>query len=124
MTLNKAFIGFGIFFALNGLLLVTAGLSSGGRPIPAGYMMFAMSVMTFCLSYLQPQFKSKDERSRMIREKGMFYSYFLLLGYILSFLLLLQFNIFEISSVTLLNLLAALLISTVFVSMVVVAKRY
>ena len=54
----------------------------------------------------------------------MFYSYFLLLGYILSFLLLLQFNIIEISSVTLLNLLAAMLISTVFVSMVVVAKRY
>ena len=25
MTLNKAFIGFGIFFALNGLLLVEAG---------------------------------------------------------------------------------------------------
>ncbi len=124
MALNKTFIGFGIFFALNGLLLVEAGLSSEGKPIPAGYMMFAMSVMTFCLSYLQPQFKAKDERSRMIREKGMFYSYFLLLGYILAFLLLLQFNFIDISSVSLLNLLAAMVISTVFVSMVVVAKRY
>ncbi|WP_226659314.1 permease [Pseudalkalibacillus hwajinpoensis] len=124
MSLHKAYIGFGFFFALNALLLVSVGLSTGNEPIPVSYIMIAMSIMTFCLSYLQPQFKAKDERSRMIREKGMFYSYFAVLGYIMVFLFLLQFNIVNISAVTMLSVLAAMLISTVFVSMVIVAKQY
>lgn len=124
MAINKTYIGFGVFFALNGLLLISVGLGTGNEPIPASYMMVGMSIMTFCLSYLQPQFKTKDERSRMIREKGMFYSYFAVLGYIMMFLFLLQFNIVNISSVTVLSALAAMLISTVFVSMVIVAKRH
>ena len=76
MAMNKTYIGFGVFFALNALLLISVGLSTGNEPIPVSYMMVGMSIMTFCLSYLQPQFKARDERSRMIREKGMFYSYF------------------------------------------------
>ncbi|MDO6654929.1 permease [Anaerobacillus sp. 1_MG-2023] len=124
MAMNKTYIGFGVFFALNALLLISVGLSTGNEPIPVSYMMVGMSIMTFCLSYLQPQFKARDERSRMIREKGMFYSYFAVLGYIMVFLFLLQFNIVNISSVTVLSALAAMLISTVFVSMVIVAKRH
>ncbi|MBF0707295.1 permease [Alkalihalobacillus hwajinpoensis] len=124
MAMNKTYIGFGVFFALNALLLISVGLSTGNEPIPVSYMMVGMSIMTFCLSYLQPQFKARDERSRMIREKGMFYSYFAVLGYIMVFLFLLQFNIVNISSVTVLSALAAMLISTVFVSMVIIAKRH
>jgi hypothetical protein len=122
--INKAYLVFGVFFALNALLLLSVGIGTGNEPIPASYMLMSMSIMTFCLSYLQPQFKAKDERSRMIREKGMFYSYFAVLGYIMVFLFLLQFNIVTISAVTVLSVLAAMLISTVFVSMVVVAKQH
>ncbi|MYL64839.1 permease [Bacillus hwajinpoensis] len=124
MGINKAYVVFGVFFALNALLLLSVGIGTGNEPIPASYMLISMSIMGFCLSYLQPQFKAKDERSRMIREKGMFYSYFAVLGYIMVFLSLLQFNIVDISAVTVLSVLAAMLISTVFVSMVIVAKRH
>ncbi|QHA90713.1 permease [Bacillus sp. N1-1] len=124
MGINKAYLVFGVFFALNALLLLSVGIGTGNEPIPASYMLMSMSIMTFCLSYLQPQFKAKDERSRMIREKGMFYSYFAVLGYIMVFLFLLQFNIVTISAVTVLSVLAAMLISTVFVSMVIVAKQH
>jgi hypothetical protein len=124
VAINKAYLVFGVFFALNALLLLSVGIGTGNEPIPASYMLMSMSIMTFCLSYLQPQFKAKDERSRMIREKGMFYSYFAVLGYIMVFLFLLQFNIVNISAVTVLSVLAAMLISTVFVSMVIVAKQH
>ncbi|MFP3339033.1 hypothetical protein R0J91_13715, partial [Micrococcus sp. SIMBA_131] len=100
MGINKAYVIFGVFFALNALLLLSVGIGTGNEPIPASYMLISMSIMGFCLSYLQPQFKAKDERSRMIREKGMFYSYFAVLGYIMVFLSLLQFNIVDISAVT------------------------
>jgi uncharacterized protein (UPF0305 family) len=36
-------------------------------------LFLALSVMFFSLSYLHPQFKKKDERMKVIREKGMFY---------------------------------------------------
>lgn len=124
MAINKGYLVFGVFFGLNALLLLGVGIGTGHEPIPASYMLVSMSIMTFCLSYLQPQFKAKDERSRMIREKGMFYSYFALLGYIMVFLFLLQFNIVNISAITVLSVLAAMLISTVFVSMVIVAKQH
>ncbi len=124
MGINKAYVVFGVFFALNALLLLSVGIGTGNEPIPASYMLISMSIMVFCLSYLQPQFKAKDERSRMIREKGMFYSYFAVLGYIMVFLSLLQFNIVDVSAVTVLSVLAAMLISTVFVSMVIVAKQH
>ena len=124
MAINKGYLVFGVFFGLNALLLLGVGIGAGHEPIPASYMLVSMSIMTFCLSYLQPQFKAKDERSRMIREKGMFYSYFALLGYIMVFLFLLQFNIVNISAITVLSVLAAMLISTVFVSMVIVAKQH
>ncbi|MCA0173236.1 permease [Bacillus sp. RAR_GA_16] len=124
MAIHKGYVVFGVFFALNALLLLSVGIGTGHEPIPASYILLSMSIMTFCLSYLQPQFKAKDERSRMIREKGMFYSYFALLGYIMVFLFILQFNIVTISAVTVLSMLAAMLISTVFVSMVIVAKQH
>ncbi|WP_347551919.1 hypothetical protein ABFG93_07355 [Pseudalkalibacillus hwajinpoensis] len=89
MGVNKTYIGFGIFFLLMSILHVIPAFFLREAPIPAGYMMFAMAVMSFCLSYLFPQFKMKDERSRMIREKGMFYSYFFMLGYIIVFIPLL-----------------------------------
>jgi len=98
-------------------------LMAKGSLAPQAYVTFALAVMSFCMSYLFPHLKMKDERSRIIREKGMFYAYFAMLGYFFIFMTLLTFNVIEISALTTVNILVALMIATVFISMVIVAKR-
>ena len=39
------------------------------------YPLLGMMIMSFCLSYLHPQFKEKDERMKLIRYKGMFVTF-------------------------------------------------
>lgn len=86
-------------------------------------MSFAMSVMAFCNAYLYPEFKAKDERSKIIRERGMFYSYFILIGYLAIFMTLFQLTSLDLGGDQMVYLLTALLIVTVFTSFVVVSKR-
>lgn len=113
----------GIFFLVNGLLLSTASISRGRFPVGFDIMSFAISIMAFCNGYLYPQFQAKDERSKIIREKGMFYSYFILIGYLAVFMILFQFTSFALDGYQMVCVLAALLIATVFTMFVVVAKR-
>ncbi len=80
--------------------------------------------MCFCLSYLYPQFKENDERSKKIKERGMFFSYIFIMGYMLVFLMLFQFEGFMLDGYQTVSLLAALSMSTVFISFVVLSKRY
>lgn len=122
-TQQRMLFVFGIFFLGNGVLLTTASISTGRFPVGNEVMSFAMSVMAFCNAYLYPQFKAKDERSKMIRERGMFYSYFILIGYLAIFMTLFQFTSLDLGGDQIVYILTALLIVTVFTSFVVVSKR-
>ncbi|WP_442858769.1 permease [Bacillus sp. KH172YL63] len=83
-----------------------------------------MTVLSFCMYFLHPQFKEKDERMKLIREKGMFYSYFVILAFHIVFMMILQFDVIELTAMNLLNILTSLTIMTVFISMVVMSKVY
>src|SRR5699024_6506765 len=98
-------------------------LMAKGSLAPQAYVTFALAVMSFCMSYLFPHLKMKDERSRIIREKGMFYAYFAMLGYFFIFMTLLTFNVIEISALTTVYILVALMIASVGIAMFIVAKR-
>jgi len=123
MGSRKTYLIFGIVFTLLGAFYLFIALMARGTPAPQVYVTFALAVMSFCMSYLFPHLKMKDERSRLIREKGMFYAYFAMLGYFFIFMTLLMFNVIEISALTTVNILVALMIATVFITMVIVAKR-
>ena len=120
---QRVYFILGIIFLGNGILLSSASIYTGRFPTGFDLMSFAMSVMAFCNGYLYPQFKAKDERSRIIREKGMFYSYFILIGFLAVFMILFQFTSFELDGYQTVCVIAALLIATVFTSFVVVSKR-
>ncbi|MDM5187547.1 permease [Bacillus sp. DX4.1] len=121
---QKYFLIMGILFFAMGAFMVFAGIMTHSAPPAPTYTLLAMMVMCFCLSYLHPQFKEQDERMKLIRQKGMFYSYFALLTYYLIFSIGLNLNLFTLSAIELLNILMALTISTVFLSFVVLSKRY
>ncbi|MEM5605959.1 permease [Bacillus cereus] len=104
--------------------MVLAGIMTHSAPPTPTYTVLAMMIMCFCLSYLHPQFKEKDERMKLIRYKGMFFSFFALTAYYLLFSIGLNLKIITLSATELLNILMALTMSTVFISFVVLAKRY
>lgn len=69
--------------------------------------------MSFCLGYLHPQFKQKDERMRLIRQKGIYISYFASLVYYIILTVVIQLNFVTLTALQVLNILAALTIITV-----------
>jgi len=82
--------------------------------------------MCFCLGYLSGPFAAKDERAQKIRERGVYISYFLMVGMI--FILLLCINpylgFFTISAYHLLTLIGSLYIAVVFLNMTYYAWKY
>ncbi|KXY79580.1 MULTISPECIES: hypothetical protein [Bacillus] len=121
---QKYFLIMGIIFFIMSGTMVLAGIMTHSAPPTPTYTVLAMMIMCFCLSYLHPQFKEKDEWMKLIRYKGMFFSFFALTAYYLLFSIGLNLKIFTLSATELLNILMALTMSTVFISFVVLAKRY
>ncbi|MFA1822343.1 permease [Virgibacillus oceani] len=112
-VLNLILVGFMLF----------AAYMAKAAPPQQTYIIFALMVMTFSLSYLYPHLKQKDERAKLIRQKGMFYSYFALVFYYIILTLIIQFDILQLTAMDLLNILVVLTICTVFLSWVILAKR-
>lgn len=115
----------GILMLILSIYLLVNEISTNGRMTSyISLLIFALAVMFLSLSYLTPQFDANDERIRMIREKGMFYSYFLILAYLFIFITTLSLDIITISSLSLAQIFGALIIITVFVSQVILSKIY
>ncbi|MDD7999707.1 permease [Bacillus cereus] len=123
---QKYFVIMGVIFLFMSGFMILTGIMTHSAPPAATYPLLGMMIMCFCLSYLHPQFKEKDERMKLIRYKGMFVTFFALTAYYLLFSigLNLNLNVITLSAVELLNILMALTMSTVFISFVVLAKRY
>ena len=121
---QKYFVIMGIIFLFMSGFMVLTGIMTHSAPPAITYPLLGMMIMSFCLSYLHPQFKEKDERMKLIRYKGMFFSFFALTAYYLLFSIGLNLKILTLSATELLNILMALTMSTVFISFVVLAKRY
>lgn len=118
------YIVFGILFSIMSAFTIFVGFMAKSAPAPMAYMTLAMAVMSFCLAYLYPQFKQKDERMRLIRQKGMFASFFAMMIYLIVFNLGIQVGLFDLTASGLINILIALMISTLFISFVVYSKIY
>ncbi|PEJ06816.1 permease [Bacillus wiedmannii] len=121
---QKYFVIMGIIFLFMSGFMILTGIMTHSAPPEITYPLLGMMIMSFCLSYLHPQFKEKDERMKLIRYKGMFFSFFVLTAYYLLFSIGLNLKILTLSATELLNILMALTMSTVFISFVVLSKRY
>ncbi|MGP9040097.1 permease [Cytobacillus kochii] len=120
---RKIFIVIGSFYLIISLFLLTVSILA--KALTMTFLMpLAMAIMCYCLGYLYPEWKQKDERMRLIRTKGLSASFFALLLYYFVFSGLLQFSVISITAMQLLNLLGALMIITVFLSFVIFAKIY
>lgn len=111
-----------IFLAFAGLFL-SASITAGVFPVGHDVILIGVSVMAFCNAYLYPQLKSNDERAKAIREKGMFYSYFMILMVLAIFMGLFQFTGLNLSGYQTVSVIATLMMIIVFSSFVVMSKR-
>ncbi len=114
----------GLLFLLISGLFSTVALSTGNFPVGHELIIFGIGIMCFCLSYLYPQFIKNDERTKKIKERGMYYSYFFIMIYMIAMMGLYQFDVINLNGYQTVSLLAALTIITVFLSFVVLSKRY
>ncbi|MGM0854878.1 MAG: permease [Bacillota bacterium] len=120
---TKIYLIAGWFLALQTVFMFIAGIMTKEFPYYALTPM-SLTVLSFCMHYLHPQFKQKDERMKMIREKGMFYSFFAIMTVHVVLMTVLQFDLIGLTAMNLLNILTSISIMTVFLSMVIVAKVY
>lgn len=119
-----AFFVLGVFFLAMSGFIVYAGVMADSAPPSESYILIGMAVMCFCLSYLYPQFKQKDERMKLIREKGMFASFFAMMMYLIVFNMGLKLDLILLTASEAINILSTLLICTVFLSFVIYSKIY
>ncbi|WP_080873854.1 hypothetical protein [Oceanobacillus timonensis] len=114
----------GFIFLFYTLLIGFASISTGSFFAGHELIYFSVTVMSFCLAYLYPQFKENDERTKKIRERGITFSYFIIIGYMVILMPLFQLEWVHLSGYQTVCILAALAIVTVFSSFVVLSKRY
>ncbi|MCM3569507.1 hypothetical protein [Neobacillus mesonae] len=121
---KATFLILGILLLLNAIIVNGAYISNG--KFPEGIMAFAITIMSFSMAYLSDHFAAKDERAQKIRERGIYVSYFWMLGIIFILLLLINpyLDIINISAYHLLTLIISLYITVVFLNMVYYARKY
>ncbi|MFD2761575.1 hypothetical protein [Lentibacillus juripiscarius] len=117
------FVILGFLFLAISIIYSIASISGGVFPSGQDVILFGVSVMAFSNAYLYPQFKGNDERSKQIREKGMFVSYFFILSYMIILMGLFGLNVIALNGFQTVSILAALTMITVFISFVVFSKR-
>ncbi|WP_142255323.1 permease [Bacillus sinesaloumensis] len=118
------FIVLGFSFLVMSGFTVFAGIMANSTPPSGSYMMVGMAIMCFCLSYLYPQFKQKDERMQLIRYKGMVVTFIATMLYLIFLNIGLQAEWFILSAMQVVHILSTLIICTVFISLVVYSKIY
>ena len=83
----------------------------------------SIAFMAFCYSYLYPQFKEKDERTQSIRQKGMYYSMFVVIVSLIIIMLLIQYGVIILSTILVVRILISLIFITMSLSWVMLSRQ-
>lgn len=83
----------------------------------------SIAFMAFCYSYLYPQFKEKDERTNSIRQKGIYYSMFMVLASLIVIMVLIQYGIIVLPTIILVRFMFSLILVTTALSWVILSKQ-
>lgn len=83
----------------------------------------SVAVLAFCYSYLFPQFKEQDERTQAIRQKGIYYAMFVMFISLIGIMLLVQYGILSLTTISIIRILISLVILTISLSWVVLSRK-
>ena len=123
MNRSTAFTLIGVFFLILGVFSSVVSIVSNDSVNPTIFTYLSLCIMSFCLSYLYPQYKQKDERMKLIRYKGMFISFFATVLFLIALQIIVLTDLVFLSATEILTIIQSFIISIVFVLQVFVAKR-
>lgn len=112
-----------LFVFIFGVRLVLGAMTNSVSLIEL-LMWGALAFLGFAGGYLYPQFKNEDERVKLIKQKGMYFSGIALLTYFVILIVLTQYNIISLTTIEILRILMPLAIITIFSSWIVLSKKY
>lgn len=124
ITSRRNFNIIGTLFVLIFAVRTVMGISTNSLSLVELFIWGSLTYLCFAAGYLYPQFKEKDERTQLIKQKGMQYSMSLVLVFFIAGLLGNQFDIFNFHLIELLQIIVALTIITIFSSWIILSKKY
>lgn len=123
MALKKGYFIIGIIFTFIFAFKLVSAITNSSSYIEA-LIWGAFTYMCFALSYLFPQFQKKDERMNLIRQKGLYYSFFALMIYFIIIIVLIQVGIIALTSLEIASVLISLMVITMWTSWIILSRRY
>ncbi|EMR05364.1 hypothetical protein C772_02715 [Bhargavaea cecembensis DSE10] len=117
------FTGLAIYQSAVAGLFILSSVLSGEFPVGHELLLASTAIMLWCLSALHPHFAADDERWRKIRERGMFYNYFILLVFLAILLTVFALTPLEMSGYQTVSVIASFLISSAFITFVALSRK-
>ncbi|MEC1259021.1 hypothetical protein P9D34_00925 [Bacillus swezeyi] len=124
MTYRKSCYIIGGLFVFIFVVQMVVGITTASLSLIELLMLGAMAFLSFAAGYLYPQFKQKDERSQLIRQKGMEFSMIALSVYFLVLILGMQLGFITLAAVDVVRVLVSLQIITIFSSWIILSKKF
>ncbi|MGN9867146.1 hypothetical protein [Bacillus swezeyi] len=124
MAYRKSCYIIGGLFVFIFVVQMVVGIAAGSLSLIELLMLGALAFLSFAAGYLYPEFKQKDERSQLIRQKGMEYSMIALSVYFLVLILGMQLGFITLAAVDVVRILVSLQIMTIFSSWIILSKKF
>ncbi|RCW63046.1 hypothetical protein [Saliterribacillus persicus] len=121
---QRNFINIGFLFVFIFIARLFVGVLNDSLSVIEVISWGTLAYLSFASGYLYPQFKIKDERAQLIRQKGMFYSGFFIIIYLILIMLGNRYEYVSLNTVDALQLLISLTIITIFSSWIVFSRKY
>lgn len=114
----------GIIFLINALVFNMDFFVKG--LFPKNIILFALSIMSFCLFNISEHLVLKDERSKKIKERSVYISYFWSSAFLIVLLVALNpySPLISINAGDLVMLIISIHISIIFITLTLYSKKY
>ncbi|GIO25675.1 hypothetical protein [Ornithinibacillus bavariensis] len=123
MAINKNFVFVGALLTIIFLTRLTLSVITHDISFVEILNWGSIAYMAFVIAYLYPQFKEEDERTKQIKQKGMYYSVFIVLFVLVSLLALIRFEVIEMDAITIIRMMISFIIISIWTSWLILAKR-
>ncbi|MGM0890716.1 MAG: hypothetical protein ACQEW5_28290 [Bacillota bacterium] len=124
MSSRRNFIIVGIILSLVFAIKLFSSIMTESFSFMEILLWGTLAYIPFALAYLYPQFKQNDERTKFIRQKGMFVSFILTIVYFIVITFINKFDIIILTTQDLIQLLISLVFITIFSSFLILAKKH
>ncbi|SEQ00134.1 hypothetical protein [Piscibacillus halophilus] len=112
-----------ILMTINAVFISITTIYAGDFPAGIDMITISLAYMGWSIYYLYPQFKMNDERTKRIKERGLFYSFFGIMGFLLFIIIFIGFFDAQLETMKLIQYLTSFIMIMIWTSFIVTSKR-